>query len=612
MRCGMRLRGLWIPALWLGLPLSMVGAQQAPIASRAAVPPPGAPQTAANPQNPVLAVLNKLDLSDKTELGFLVFETACSRCHGNPAVERAPALATLMQYPPERIYQALATGTMASVIGNQMSDPVRRAVAESLAARRLNMVSGDASDMPNRCPSDTPLRDPGGTSEWNGWGGDIHNTRFQTAAAARLRATDVPYLKLKWAFGLPGSASAYGRTAMTIGAIRGRGATRYAVYFGDLRANLYALDARTGQLIWKTRVETNVTDRITAAPTLYAHQLYVPISSWEEIGASDLGYECCKSVGAVARVDADTGRVLWKTYVIPERPRPLGKNASGVQQWGPAGGSVWNSPTVDTVRHALYFGTGDATTYPAAATSDSVMALDLTTGRVLWTYQVFKNDSFLGGCLPEHPSNCPKVVGPDWDIPASPVLTALHDGRRRLIVATKPGDVLALDPDHGGSLVWRVNVLEAHVGRGDATVGKSAGMLWGFAAHGDTAYFGLGAGGAVAVRLTTGKVLWRNPLESAQQVSYASASTGFPGVILQGASNGKLHALVARDGRELWSFDTLREFATVNKVKAKGGSISVAAPVVAGGMLFVGSGYGVLGGTPGNVLLAFAADTARE
>jgi polyvinyl alcohol dehydrogenase (cytochrome) len=336
--------------------------------------------------------------------------------------------------------------------------------------------------------------------------------------------------------------------------------------------------------------------------------LYVPISSWEEIGASDLGYECCKSVGAVASVDVATGRVLWKTYVIPERLRPLARNASGVQQWGPAGGSVWNSPTVDPARHAVYFGTGDATTSPAAVTSDSVMALDLTTGRVLWTYQVFPNDSFLAGCKPEHPSNCPKVVGPDWDIPASPVLAVLHDGPRRLIVATKPGDVLALDPDHGGSLVWRVSVLEQNVGPGEAGAGQITGMLWGFAVDQDNAYVGLGSGGVVAVQLATGKRLWRNPLESVQRVSYASASTGFPGVILQGASNGKLHALLTHNGRELWSFETMREFATVNNVRAKGGSISVSAPVVAGRMLFVGSGYGVLGGTPGNVLLAFGVD----
>src|SRR5262249_6766197 len=78
--------------------------------------------------------------------------------------------------------------------------------------------------------------------------------------------------------------------------------------------------------------------------------------------------------------------------------KPTHKNSQGVQQWGPSGGAVWNSPTIDPVRHAVYFGTGDATTYPAIATSDAVMAVDMDTGRVLWTYQVHKNDSFLVDC----------------------------------------------------------------------------------------------------------------------------------------------------------------------------------------------------------------------
>ena len=594
--------------------------------------------------NPALAALNNLDYSDKTEVGFVVFQIACTRCHGNPAVERAPLPAALMQFEPEHIYESLTRGSMAAVIGNQMSDAAKRAVSQSLSGKRFGTAGlGNAERMPNRCTFDPPLGDLRRVPAWNGWGADIHNTRSQSGEAAGLRGDDLPHLRLKWAFGFPGSASAYAqpalafgriyvgtdtgyvysldaatgcvhwsfkadsavRNAMTIGIVHGHGPARYAVYFGDLKANVYALDARTGRPLWSTRVEQNVTNRITAAPAFYHGRLYVPISSWEEIGAADLTYQCCRSVGAVAGVDADTGRILWKRYVIPERPRPLGKNAEGVQQWGPAGGSVWNTPTIDPVRHALYFGTGDATTYPAAATSDAVMALDLADGRVLWSFQVTPNDSFLGGCASEHPSNCPKVVGPDWDIPASPVLVRLPDGRRRLIVGTKPGEFLALDPDHRGALAWRASVL-GQGASGDASgEGRTAGVLWGFAVDRDTAYVGLGSGGVAAVDLRTGARRWNNLLESSRKVSYASANTVIPGAVIQGASNGKVHALSTRDGHELWSFETQREFETVNRVTAKGGSISVGGPVVADGMLFVGSGYAVLGGIPGNVLLAF-------
>jgi polyvinyl alcohol dehydrogenase (cytochrome) len=270
---------------------------------------------------------------------------------------------------------------------------------------------------------------------------------------------------------------------------------------------------------------------------------------------------------------------------------------------------VWNSPTVDPVRNAVYFGTGDATTYPAIETSDAVMAVDMDTGRVLWSYQVHKNDSFLVGCAGERRAeNCPQVVGPDWDIPASPVLRTLPDGKRRIIVVTKPGDVLALDPDKRGELVWRMNVTGQVVGDvlrpGEA---QPPGIFWGAAIDEETAYFGLTRGGMGAIDITSGKRLWLNTLDPTQKVSYASATTAFPGVALQGSSDGKIQAVSTSDGRLLWSFETLREFETVNGVKARGGSISAPGPIVADGMVLVGSGYAVLGGTPGNVLLAFSA-----
>jgi polyvinyl alcohol dehydrogenase (cytochrome) len=78
-----------------------------------------------------------------------------------------------------------------------------------------------------------------------------------------------------------------------------------------------------------------------------------------------------------------------------------------------------------------------------------------------------------------------------------------------------------------------------------------------------------------------------------------------PGVIFQGGSDGKLLALSTADGKTIWQFDTNREFESTNKVATKGGSISAPGPTVAGGMVFVGSGYAVLAGIPGNALLAF-------
>ena len=123
---------------------------------------------------------------------------------------------------------------------------------------------------------------------------------------------------------------------MTVAMVAGRP----AVFFGDVKANVYGLDAQTGHQLWTNHVEEHFTDRVTAAPAYSAGVLYVPISSWEEFRAADATYECCTSVGAVAAVDAATGKTLWKSYVLPQRPTPTIKNARGTQQWGPAGASV--------------------------------------------------------------------------------------------------------------------------------------------------------------------------------------------------------------------------------------------------------------------------------
>jgi polyvinyl alcohol dehydrogenase (cytochrome) len=497
------------------------------------------------------------------------------------------------------------------------------------------------------------MRDPAAGPAWNGWGADLANDRFQPAKAAGLTAADLPKLKLKWAFGFPGGTSAYGqpsvvsgrvfvgsdtgwvysldaktgcvywsfqtkagvRNAMTVGPITGHPGVKYAVFFGDVKANAYALDAQTGRQLWTRHVEENFTDRITAAPALYRGRLYVPISSWEEFSARTLDFACCTSVGAVAALDANTGREIWKTYVIPERPKVVAKTSKGVEQWAPAGGSVWNTPTVDPERGAIYIGTGDATTHPAAETSDAVMAIAMADGKVLWSHQVHRNDSFLVGCNGQgRTENCPEVQGPDWDIPASPVLHTLANGKDVLVVGTKPGDVLALDPDARGAQVWRINLNGPELA-GDGPLPPGVfpnGVMWGFADDGRRAYFGMTGGGVTALDLETAMKAWYAPLNARSGgagppgVSHGAATTAIPGAVLVGGSDGRLAALSTSDGRLLWSFDTARSFQTTNKVEAHGGSIGAPGPTVAGGMVFVGSGYAVIRGQPGNVLLAFA------
>jgi polyvinyl alcohol dehydrogenase (cytochrome) len=205
---------------------------------------------------------------------------------------------------------------------------------------------------------------------------------------------------------------------------------------------------------------------------------------------------------------------------VAEQPKPTTKNSQGAQFWAPAGVSVWSSPTVDVKNNAVYFGTGDSETEPAADTSDAVMAVDANTGKILWIYQAQENDSFLVGCQDDsRTENCPRDEGPDYDIGNSPILRTLKGGKRILIAGTKDGDVFGLDPDNKGVQLWRIKVTDR----------ERSGIVWGGTADNDNAYFGLSGGGAVAVQMTKGERLWSVPLNaSGARVRNAAAAASIP------------------------------------------------------------------------------------
>ncbi len=300
------------------------------------------------------------------------------------------------------------------------------------------------------------------------------------------------------------------------------------------------------------------------------------------------------------------GKQIWKTYTIAEAPKQVGKNSNGVLRWAPAGGGVWNSPTIDAKRRALYIGTGDAYTSPAPATTDSIMALDLDSGKVLWSVQDTANDTWLAGCTgAKLPENCPPELGPDHDFGASPILKTLSGGRRLLIAGQKSGNVWAHDPDKKGAVVWKTALVANTTEFG----GK---IIWGGAADGQNAYFGLGSGGIAAVQLRDGEKQWFTPIQPAPALAAHSGHDGpltaIPGVVFSGGWDGVLRALSSANGRVVWEYNTVQDYQTVNGVAGKGGSMGAPGPVVSGGMLFVPSGYiGVKNGMPGNVLLAFSA-----
>ena len=569
-----------------------------------------------------------------------LFDEKCTACHSETRGQGTPDATTLRQMTPEAVYDALKKGEPHAP-ARQLSDADRRSIGEYLGGRNfMDSSAGDARSMPNVCASNPPITSLAATPSWNGWGVDATNGRFQSAKVAGIAADQVPHLKLKWAFGFPGATAVHGqpsvaagrvfvglnngyvysldaatgcvywsfqaragvRNAISIGEVKGQGAAKYAIYFGDVRANVYALDAATGKLLWNTKADDHGLAGITGAPALFEGRLYVPVASREELTGVSLNYPCCTFRGSVVALDASTGRQVWKTYVITDPPHPVKKNSAGTELWTPSGGAVWNTPTIDSKQRALYVGTGNSYTEPAQERTDAVLALDLDTGKVRWVAQDTPKDAWLvcSGVFGKT-ENCPGDIGPDYDFGASPILRALPNGHRILVAGQKSGVVWGHDPDRNGAVIWKVQLPEK-LALGEITFGGAADDKY--------AYFGVSSAGVAAIDLATGEKKWLAPIQAAgPRLGIGAALTVIPGVVFGGGYDGLLRAFQTSNGERLWQFNMLEEFKTVNGISAKGGSMGQAGPVIAGGTLFVGSGY-IFGarGTPGNVLLAFSVE----
>ena len=293
------------------------------------------------------------------------FEEHCATCHRNPGVaraagaEQAPDIDALRKLSPDTVWAAITmnpTPAHAKAVADA-TDIVKRGYAEFLGGRKIGSVpSGDPKSMPNQCPASAKLADPSAGPSWNGWSADATNARVQSAKAAGITAAQVPNLKLKWAFGLPNAASMYSqptvaggrvflgadtgyvyaldaksgcvawgfqasagvRNAPSIGAVKGHAGSSYAAYFGDLRGNVYALDAATGKALWIVSVDPHPLAAVTGSPILHKGRLYVPLASREEAAGGGPDYPCCTFRGSVVALDADTGKQIWKTHIIGE------------------------------------------------------------------------------------------------------------------------------------------------------------------------------------------------------------------------------------------------------------------------------------------------------
>ncbi len=587
-----------------------------------------------------------------------LYNTYCAQCHEGQ-VKRAPIREVMSRLPAEMVLHSLSVGKM-RMQGWMRTIAERRALSEWITGKKIKDTDDTVAGFCEDAPGEFSIED--GAPQWNGWGVDHTNSRFQSAEAAGISADQVPNLKVKWVFGLPmdfrvsqptvvGGRVFIGslqgriysldaktgclywsvktdggvRSTMVVDTLPGTSPPRSVVYVGDAAANMYALDARTGKELWKVDVDDHPLATITGTPKTHGNRLYVSTTALEEIAGSDPTYECCTFRGKIMALNRFNGKLVWRAYML-DPAVPVRKNAIGVQLWGPSGASIWSSPALDPERNRLYVTTGDNYSDPASLTSDAVVALDLRTGDVLWSKQFTPNDAWNAGCELEDDTNCPEARGPDLDFASSPILRILPDGRRIILAGQKSGVMHAIDPDRNGEILW-----QERVGKG----GLVGGIQWGSAADARQVYVALSdiglrtirdsdvgfstrldssvGGGMFALDIETGERKWHVPPPGCGErikcsPAQSAAVSALPGVVFSGSVDSHLRAYATDSGAVVWEYNADQEYESTNGIETRGGSFDGPGPTIVDGMVYVHSGYGFSGGIGGNALIAFSVD----
>jgi polyvinyl alcohol dehydrogenase (cytochrome) len=472
---------------------------------------------------------------------------------------------------------------------NTRANPAERILSRS-SVRRLGVrwtapTGGDVSATPAVVGNAVYFPD---------WGGYFHKLNARTGAEIWSRSI-ADYT------GIPG---AFSRTSPSIA-----GDT---VYIGTMQGGrVLAIDTATGNLRWSTQVDTHPVASLTQSPVVHDGVVYQGVSSQEEGAATDPNYPCCTFRGSLVAIRAATGRVLWKSYTIPDQG-PGTDIFSGAAVWG-------GTPTVDAASGTVYVATGNNYEIPKAAQEcqraggtpreclpawnsiNSIIAFDLRTGRRKWATGQDRFDSWNASCLPgAPPNNCPPMTGPDWDFGDGVHLFTVRDAcgrpRRAVGAGQKSGEFWMLDAATG-QVLW-----SSAVGPG----GAFGGFEWGTATDGKGIYFVETDSNGLPYRLPdgrtiayssygaldprTGRVLWQLP-EPHGGTAMAAVSTA-NGVMYFGAMSGWMYAVDAATGALLWEF--------------KGEGSSNAGPAIAGGTVFWGNGYARWSlGTPSRTFYAF-------
>ena len=390
--------------------------------------------------------------------------------------------------------------------------------------------------------SEAPPRDPPG---WPTYGFDLSNTRTN-AATGGLPVSGLRTLSTRWSadgiVGVVGTPTvsagvAYFAdltgTVWAVDAVSGRVRWRAKVAPGVVGATavagllyvasghtLYALDRVTGAVRWQAVTNPNSFAQISASPVVVGRLVIIGTASFEVMVRSSQ-YTFQGSIGAF---DATTGTPVWSFVTTPNDA------SSG------AGEGIWSTPAVDRRLGLLYVGTGQNLSPPAGPLEDSILAIDVRTGRLRWSRQFFTNDVFSAG----HPA------GYDYDFGASPNLWSAH-GRDLVGDGEKSGTYEALDAATG-RVVWQ-RVL---------TPGGPFGGVLGSGAFVDgrlvvSANVGKASpeqSKVFALDPSTGAVEWSHTLVG----NVYGPVSAVPGVAFVGTDAADMVALSTATGRPLWDF----------------------------------------------------------
>ncbi|GAB1260561.1 outer membrane protein assembly factor BamB family protein [Aurantivibrio plasticivorans] len=591
--------------------------------------------------------------------GSKVYQQHCAVCHDRPEETRAPSFDTLTQMTAGTITAALTSGKMVAQ-GNALSITQRSDLVGFLTAE----TEGDEWIASMRCDKSPARAINYDEVSVRGFGFDLRNQRNLTATQAGFEGTELNQIELAWVMAFPGVTGMRSQPAIVdnmlylpvaenaklyaidienpespcvhwvyeSGSILRSGAAfgeqkngRKIIAINDYNAAVHVIDATTGERLWKEQLGQFKLSLGTGTPAIHDGVVYVPVSQNEIMQGAIESYVCCSTHGMVVALDATSGERLWEAHTM-EDAKPVRDRGDGQMLWGPSGAPIWNSPVIDDKRGLLYVGTGEATSAPAHKHTDAILAIELKTGKIVWSFQATANDIFLAGCAYRKTLNCEDdTVYLDVDFGASLILAEQANGKDILLGGQKSGTLWALDPD--ASLKEGKGIVQWQAQFGEGSPG--GGIHWGIATDGNQVYAPINRAyprgtkgpekpGIHAVTLKDGKRQWTYQtkpncdgpranyvINCKNRLGFSGAPTIIGGAVVTGSVDGMLFGFDVKTGATLFEFNTAREFESINGVKARGGSIDNATIVATNGLLLVQSGYALFNQTPGNVLLAF-------